>query len=406
MRDLRDSSEIAQEPDRLRQRIAEDGYVFFRGLLDPQPIRALAGDLLSALQREGWLRDGVAAEEAPLVPPARDFKNANFYGGYTALQRLEYFHALPHEPALTEIMRNLLGPDVFLHPRKTGRIVWPTRLGTTPGIYPHQDFVVEGVPDMFTSWIPFVDCPRELGGLAVLVGSQNQGVAPRFDQVDRSDDTWATTDYKVGDVLIFHCLTAHAALANGTDGLRLSGDYRWQSAADPVPADSLLPHLHGAVPGWDELTRGWTDTRWVAAPDGLRVVDRVGGESPTVPGSRYVTVPPQSPRDGEHTVLAGLFNNLKDAFRPAKAAGRSAVIQYRISSGSELHEWQLAIADGACRVTANGSETPDVVISAEFRDYVRIMGGKLHPGQAFATGSLRIEGDVTIALEQLQWFRD
>ncbi|HEU5107343.1 MAG TPA: phytanoyl-CoA dioxygenase family protein, partial [Micromonosporaceae bacterium] len=187
MRDLRDSSEIAQEPDRLRQRIAQDGYVFFRGLLDPEPIRVLAGDLLSALQREGWLRDGV------LTGPARDFKNANFYGGYTALQRLEYFHALPHEPALTQIMRNLLGPDVFLHPRKTGRIVWPTRLGTTPGIYPHQDFVVEGVPDMFTSWIPFLDCPRELGGLAILVGSQNQGVVPRFDQVDRSDDAWAST---------------------------------------------------------------------------------------------------------------------------------------------------------------------------------------------------------------------
>jgi putative sterol carrier protein len=406
MRDLRDSSEIAHEPEQLKRRISTDGYVFFRGLLDPAPIRRLAGDLLAALQDEGWLGEGFPPEDAPLLPPARDFKNANFFGGYTALQKLEYFHALPHEPALVAIMRNLLGPDVFIHPRKTGRIVWPTRMGTTPGIYPHQDFVVEGVPDMFTTWIPFVDCPRELGGLGILVGSQNEGVVPRFDQVDRDDDAWATTDYKVGDVLIFHCLTAHAALPNETDGLRLSGDYRWQSAADPVPADSLLPHLHGAIPGWDELTRGWSDTRWMAAPEGLTLVDRVGGESPTVTASRYVTVPSQTPFDGEHTVLAGLFNNLRDAFRPWKAAGKRAVIHYHISSESGTHHWQLTVADGQCRVTPNGDRSPDVTITSVFRDYVRIMGGKLDPVEAFAKGSLAIEGDVPIALEQMQWFRD
>lgn len=406
MRDLRDASEIAHEPDQLRRRIAEEGYLFFRGLLDPAPIRQLASDLLVALQEEGWLAAGHPPDEAPLNPPARDFKNANFFGGYTALQRLEYFHALPHEPLLTGIMRNLIGSDVFIHPRKTGRIVWPTRMGTTPGIYPHQDFVVEGVPDMFTSWIPLVDCPRELGGLGILVGSQNKGVVPRFDQVDLGDDNWATTDYKVGDVLVFHCMTAHAALANGTDGLRLSGDYRWQSASEPLPADALLPHLHGAVPGWEELTRGWSTTSWVDPPGGVETVDRVGGESPVIDSSRFVTVPEQSPMDGQHTVLAGLFNNLRDGFRAHKAVGKRAVVDYRIGSEAGEHHWQLVVADGTCRVGANGTAMADVTISAAFRDYVRIMSGKLDPMTAFSTGRLRIDGDVAIALEQLNWFRD
>jgi ectoine hydroxylase-related dioxygenase (phytanoyl-CoA dioxygenase family)/putative sterol carrier protein len=407
MRELEDSSAIADNAEELRHRIADQGYVFFRGLLDPAPIHRLATDLRTALQREGWLADGVAPEEAALQGPARDFKNANFFGGYTALQRLEYFHALPHEPVLTKVMANLIGSDVFIHPRKVGRIVWPTKMGTTPGIYTHQDYVVEGVPDMFTSWIPFVDCSRDLGGLAILTGSQNEGVVPRLHRVRTDDDAWATTDYRVGDVLIFHCLTAHAALPNETDGLRLSGDYRWQSTEQELPADALLPHMHGAVPGWAELTEGWASDEWVAPPAGVEVVERFGGEIATRPyTSQYVSVPPQTPHHGEHTVLAGIFNNMQDSFRPSKAAGERAVISYLITSDSGDHRWQLEVADGACQVIADGEKNPDVTITSDFRSYLGIISGKLDPAAALGAGNLRIDGDIHIALNQMQWFRD
>lgn len=406
MLELKDSSAIAGQPGELKRRIREDGYLLFRGLLPAEPIRRLTRSVLAALQREGWLAGGHPPEEAQLQPPARDFKNSNFFGGYTALQGQEYFHALPHEPALTGVMKTLMGSDVFTHPRKVGRMVWPTRMGTTPGIYAHQDFVVEGVPDMFTSWIPFVDCPRDLGGLCVLTGSQNQGVVPRLNTVDADDDAWATTDYQVGDVLVFHCLTAHAALPNNTDRLRLSGDYRWQSTNAPVPADALLPHLHGPVPGWDELSRDWSSTTWVTPPENLTIVDRIGGEVTALPPSRYVTVPPQTPREAEHAVLAGVFNNMRDAFRPARAAGRRAVIDYRITSEAGEHRWQMVVADGTCQVQPGGDREPDVMINSGFRDYLRMLGGKLDPAAALATGALRLDGDVQVAIEQMQWFRD
>ncbi|WP_283134529.1 phytanoyl-CoA dioxygenase family protein [Rhizohabitans arisaemae] len=406
MRDLRESSAVVHDPQEIRRRIAEDGYIFLRGLLDPAPIRRLAFDTLTALQAEGWLRDGHPPDEAPLEPPARDFKNSNFFGGYIALQRLEYFHALIHQPALTTVMRNLFGSDVFPHPRKIGRIVWPTRLGTTPGIYAHQDFVVEGVPDMFTSWIPFVDCPRELGGLAILTGSQNEGVVPRLHRVDPGDDAWATTDYRVGDVLIFHCLTAHAALPNTTERLRLSGDYRWQSSAQEIPADALLPHLHGPVPGWDELSRDWSSTDWIKTPPGLRTTERTGGELPDFPASPFVRIPPQEPYDREHTVLAGIFNNMQDSFRPEKAVGENAVIEYRIVSESGNHRWQVQVSGSRCLAVPGGDEDASVTITSTLHDYLMITGGKADPIDAFGRGALVIDGDFTVALQQTEWFRD
>lgn len=402
MRELDDSSALAGDCGRLRERIARDGYVFFRGLLDPDPIRALADELRAALRAEGWL-DG----DGGLLGPARDFKNQDFFGAYTALQRMEGFHALPHQPALVGAMRALIGPDAFCHPRKVGRLVWPTELGTTPGRYVHQDFVVEGVPDMFTTWVPLVDCPDALGGLAVLTGSQNQGVVARFDHVDPDDDRWASTEFQVGDVLVFHCLTAHGARPNRTGGLRLSADFRWQSAATPLPADALRPHLVGAVPDWDELAEGWSSREWITAPEGLTSVERTGGEVPTAPPSAFVTVPAQSRRDGEHVVLAGLFNNLRDAFRPAKAAGRTAVIDYRIASADgERHLWQLRVADGRCTVAPGAEQRADVAIEAGFTDYVRIVAGKLDPAGALGDGRLRIHGRTDVAVEQLNWFRD
>ncbi|WP_158075681.1 phytanoyl-CoA dioxygenase family protein [Actinokineospora bangkokensis] len=402
-----DSTPIAADPDALRARVAEDGYVFLRGLLEPGPIRKTAHQVLAALQAEGWLSPDAEPAEAELLPPARDFKNANFVPGYARVQKVEGLHSLPHQPALTAVLRALVGDDVFCHPRKVARLVWPTGMGTTPGLYVHQDFVVEGVADMFTTWVPFVDCPPELGGLAVLTGSQNQGVAPRFDHVDQDDDRWATTSYRVGDVLLFHCLTAHGALPNRTSRLRLSADYRWQSAATPVPADALRPHLFGALPDWDELSAGWAEPGWVTPPAGVRTVERTGGEAASVPPSRFVTVPEQSPTDGEHVVLAGLFNNMRDAFQPARAAGRTAAIDYRITGqdGAD-HHWRLAVADGGCTVVTDPPSPGEVTISSAFSDYLRIVSGKLDPFAALSTGKLRIEGSPELAVEQLTWFRD
>jgi hypothetical protein len=61
-----------------------------------------------------------------------------------------------------------------------------------------------------------------------------------------------------GDVLLFHSHTVHAARPNISDGaLRISADYRFQSASLPVVADSLQPHM-GRL-RWDDVYADWPE---------------------------------------------------------------------------------------------------------------------------------------------------
>ena len=76
---------------------------------------------------------------------------------------------------------------------------------------------------------------------------------------DEAQD-WASASYRPGDVLVFHSLTVHWAPPNRGERLRLSCDYRYQLASDPVVEGSLLPHYWPTIPGWDVLTNGWSTT--------------------------------------------------------------------------------------------------------------------------------------------------
>lgn len=45
---------------------------------------------------------------------------------------------------------------------------------------------------------------------------------------------WQTTDFKMGDVLLFGLYTMHASTTNTTNRYRISCDVRYQPAADPI----------------------------------------------------------------------------------------------------------------------------------------------------------------------------
>ena len=73
------------------------------------------------------------------------------------------------------------------------------------------------------------------------------------------EDAWFSTDYQVGDTLIFSALTIHMALPNETDDrLRVSLDNRYQAIGDPIAEHMLEPHLSNLSPfGWEQVYRDW-----------------------------------------------------------------------------------------------------------------------------------------------------
>ncbi|MFF3313743.1 phytanoyl-CoA dioxygenase family protein [Streptomyces sp. NPDC002952] len=109
----------------------------------------------------------------------------------------------------------------------------PVRFKTEPGRFAHQDYAYWKISDMVTSWVPFMEIPPLMGGLALRIGSHRDPPVPLVIPSFKEED-WATAHYMPGDVLLFHCLTAHAALPNLTEKVRMSGDFRWQRATEPV----------------------------------------------------------------------------------------------------------------------------------------------------------------------------
>ena len=68
--ELRVSDDAREDPVELRRRLDLDGYLFFRRLQDPDRLRDLRREMLTVMQRGGWLVagtdpvDGIANLEA------------------------------------------------------------------------------------------------------------------------------------------------------------------------------------------------------------------------------------------------------------------------------------------------------------------------------------------------------
>lgn len=286
MDELIDASPLLGAPDRMRAQLAEDGYLFFRGLLPVDDVATVRAGVASALTEAGWIADG-SSDDRPVPTPAAVREGAEGYlDAYVGIQRLQPFHELAHHASVTALMRDILGEQLLVHPRKIARTSLPQDDEYTP---PHQDYrLIQGTVDTLTCWVPLGDCPASLGSLRMLKGSHHRGLieadagkGPGGLLVDVADDhaDWRTTDYAAGDAILFTSLTVHGALRNNEERLRFSADFRYQSLLEPVLGQSLDPHYFPQVPGWDELTQGWTSRAAVEAPVGVitkEMVDPLG----------------------------------------------------------------------------------------------------------------------------------
>ena len=237
MDELADSAPLAGDPGGLRRRLADHGYLFFRGLLPASDVRAAGQTVLDRLRAGGWV-DG---RGIPSVRPrAVNSMDALADPAFRAAMASADFNRLPYLPPLRAVVRAVLGPGAFSYPVKVLRAVYPEHPQARPrGRYIHHDYGVSGVQDMLTSWIPLMDIPVRIGGLAVQPGGHLGPPRPPR-PLGHAEPGWATTSYEPGDVILFHCLTPHAALPNTGSALRISGDFRWQRPDQPAPAELIL----------------------------------------------------------------------------------------------------------------------------------------------------------------------
>ncbi len=261
------SNDLLGDTDALRARLDADGYLYFREVLDPERIRAVRHEVLTALASEGWVAGGDLVDRAIAICRPVHEGIDEFARGYDAVQRGERFHALAHDPTLVGIVRQVLGETAFPHPLKIARIAFPEHYEvSTP---PHQDYPNnQGTPDLTATWIPLGDTPTWLGGIAILRGSHKWGLLPLDMHPGPGNRQakvplemleacrWVTTDFHLGDVLMFPSMTVHAALHNASEvNLRLSVDFRYQLEGQPLTEITLHPHF-GRL-DWEDIYAGW-----------------------------------------------------------------------------------------------------------------------------------------------------
>ena len=262
-----DCSDVFEDKEQLRSHAAENGHLYFPGLLPVDDVLPVRHEVLQIADRHNLLREDIDLNEGirkegvyidleydkPTPPALQRF--------YNEILSLRLFNAFPHHTTVMNLLESLLGEPTFVHPRHICHILFPGRFEHTTE--PHQDFhPVRGTKNTWTVWIPLGDCDSELGGVAIACGSHRRGYLDNklvtSGELLEDDTLWHWNPFGCGDVLIFNSLTIHQGRDNVTaDRIRLSTSARYQTIREPVDAAALRPHWGWA--DWEELYADWDE---------------------------------------------------------------------------------------------------------------------------------------------------
>ena len=280
---LRDSSAFRQDGAELSKRLADDGYVFLRGVVDREDVLRARQEVFERLAAVGEIAepavDGIATGASRRPELAQDlgkFWQSVCYG--TALRQVS------HGRQMIEALSTILGEPALPHDYMFLR---PGVVGRSTHLHYDLPFFARGSNRIHTAWLALGDIPAEEGPLMVLEGSHRfEDLIDAIRSVDyASSDTpkvqmlsdtvkfarqrrarRLTTDFQAGDVVVFSMQTMHGTLDNHSPvgRVRLSVDVRYQPAADafdprymgenpPGTTGAGYGELNGAKP----LTEAW-----------------------------------------------------------------------------------------------------------------------------------------------------
>lgn len=250
--ELRDANELLGDFGALRQRMEEDGYLLFRGLLDR--------DVVLDARREILLKFAIGGEVDSIKHDVMDGIRSehNFMDQVNALALTESvrsglgYRRVVDAPEIYEFFDGFLGGPSRSFDFRWVRLMRP---GEATGVHSDGPYQSRGTKNLWSAWIPIGDLSRIEGTLMVLEDShKNEDLRNSYGQRDADRDKigwlskdpvqvrktlggrWLTTDFRAGDVLVFGQDLVHASLDNNSpEGrCRLTSDTRYQLAADPL----------------------------------------------------------------------------------------------------------------------------------------------------------------------------
>lgn len=103
--------------------------------------------------------------------------------------------------------------------------------------------------------------------------------------------------------------------------------------------------------------------------------------------------------------IEDIMSAMPGAFIPDKAQGLDALIHF-VFTGEEPGEWNAIIKDGTCEVSKGPApRQPNMTLTADSGDYIKLITGELDPMAAFMQGKLKLQGDLNLAMKLTQMFK-
>ena len=271
--ELPDSAPLLADPSALRARMADDGFLFLKGVLDRDAVRAARREVFERLAAVGEVREPV--EDGIFTGTSRRTElepdRGRFWRSVSEGPRLRAIsHAGPIAGVLDAVFGEPARPQDYLFLRAGVR-------GRATDLHYDYPFFTRAHDRVCTVWTPIGDVPVSDGPLVVVEGSHRYRdlIDPMIGhdislnperRAAFGDDAIAfarargtrllTRDFEAGDVIVFGMFIAHGSLDNHSPiyRVRLSCDVRWQPVSLPIDERYFGPNPPGTTgAGYAEL---------------------------------------------------------------------------------------------------------------------------------------------------------
>ena len=263
--ELRESNNILGDVDAMRTRMADEGYLFFRGLINRDAVLEARQEILLKYAIVGEI-DSINHPLMDAIQSDNTFIDKVNLRAFTESARsgIAYQNVVLNE-RLIEFYELFFGGAVHPYDFRWPRFVRP---GEGCGFHSDGPYMNRGSNRVYTSWIPLGDVTREEGALIILENShKDETLLSTYAKRDadkekiswlstnplklqnRFGGRWLSTDFEAGDVLCFGMHMLHGALDNCSPikRCRLTSDTRYQPAAEPIDErwNGANPEAHG-----------------------------------------------------------------------------------------------------------------------------------------------------------------
>jgi hypothetical protein len=111
----------------------------------------------------------------------------------------------------------------------------------------------------------------------------------------------------------------------------------------------------------------------------------------------------EGPTKRDPDTLALLFDTIRRQVNPDHGLRRATTFQWEFTD-PDVPTWHLTVNNGSSTVHEGPSPSPDLRLRASYQDFVDIIGNRLNPMRAVATGRLRPRGNPLMVSRLMKVF--